>query len=640
MAFRRDVNTSSGSTSASASGACSAGSSSDRGEWRQKALALRPAVLAVGAFAVAYPLTVFADYNPRSPLLPVAIKAVLAVLVVAVTPMWLARGRLRTWAPDITVALGAAFTGAILAAALHGSVYPAWGWDVKFRVQAVARFSETWDLVDVSYRGLPAFYPPLMPWLVGRAAALFELAPYSAWKHASIVMTFTVPLLSYLLWRRIIGPAVAALVSVGAPLTISVGATLALFYKPDAWLVLFVVIPWWLDAVYGLRRPEVRALPLRTHGLIGAALFCTYYYFFFILALALALLPVLDRLHPPANPRPWRRRLALLGIAAGLSAVYWLPLLMSILEAREPASLQNLWFTKEHTELAVNVFDGSVVGFLMLGGLVHLAWTFRRQRLSAGLLLLLAGGYAWYVLGFFLAAAGRPVLAFKAAEFVEPILVIAGIRAASALVGEATARSSRSDVERVAAVVGVALAFVLGQAYVDDQVADSHIGASHAETRPDGVRQPYAPATVKADDVPAARMIELVWAMHEDEDPPVVLSSRSDFLRISPLYTFNPWHAIYAHPAGEFLARLSFTRRLARERNSQRFAALARTNRFDSIDVFVLKSLARGRLLYEVDSMDFPRPRRKVRIAFSRDQFDSATWQTIQVGEWFMAVPR
>ena len=128
--------------------------------------------------------------------------------------------------------------------------------------------------------------------------------------------------------------------------------------------------------------------------------------------------------------------------------------------------------------------------------------------------------------------------------------------------------------------------------------------------------------------------------MHKGENPPVVLSSRRDFLRISPLYTFNPWHAIYAHPAGEFPARLSFTRRLAGERNPQRFAALARTNRFDSIDVFVLKSLARARLLYEVDSMDFPRPRRKVRIAFSRDQFDSATWQTIQVGEWFLAAPR
>ena len=93
--------------------------------------------------------------------------------------------------------------------------------------------------------------------------------------------------------------------------------------------------------------------------------------------------------------------------------------------------------------------------------------------------------------------------------------------------------------------------------------------------------------------------------MHKGENPPVVLSSRRDFLRIAPLYTFNPWHAIYAHPAGEFPARLSFTRHLARQRNLQRFAALARTNRFDSIDVLVLKSVARGQLLYEVDSMDF-----------------------------------
>jgi len=89
-----------------------------------------------------------------------------------------------------------------------------------------------------------------------------------------------------------------------------------------------------------------------------------------------------------------------LATAASLSAVYWLPLLVSIGEAQQPASLQNLYFKREHAELAVDIFDGSAVGFLMLAGLVHLIWTACRDRVSGGLLLLLSAGYSWYVLGF------------------------------------------------------------------------------------------------------------------------------------------------------------------------------------------------------------------------------------------------
>ncbi len=598
--------------------------------------ALRPVLLAVGVFAVAYAATVLADYNPRSPLLPVATKAVLAVLIAAVAAMWLARGRLQAWAPDLTVALGAAFSGALIAASLHGSVYMIGGLnvDAALRTPAVAQFSETWGLVDFTYRGLPAFYPPLMTWSVGRAAALFDLAPYSALKFASIVVAFAVPLLSYLLWRRLVHPALAALVALAA-------LAVPNFLQPDAWLSLFLVVPWWLEAVYGLRRPEVRALPVWAYALIGAALFCTYYYFFFILALALVLLPVLDRLHPPLDPRPWRRRLGVLGIAAAFAAVYWLPLLLSILGAREPASLQNLWFkTKKHTELAVDVFDGSVVGFLMLGGLVHLTWTFRRQRLSTGLLLLVAAGYAWYGLAFFLAAAGKPVLAFRTEQFVELTLVIAGIRAAWALVGELSARWERRDVERVAAVVGTALTFVLGQQYVDDLLANPYLDKAHATARPDGSLQPYAPRTATAPNVSAARMVELVRGMHRGSGPPVVLSTRDDFLKITPIYAFNQGQAIYAHPAGEFPARLEFTRHLARVRDPRRFAALARGNRFDSIDVFVLEAAAGGGLIYEVSTVKFPYGSDTTRVSFSREHFDSPMWHKTQAGRWFVAARR
>ncbi len=601
---------------------------------------LRPVVLAAAAFAIACAATIVGDYNPRSPLMPVGSKAVLAVLVVVVTPAWLSRGRLRTWAPDLTVAVAAAFAGGILAGALHGSDYPVGGLssDIGFRVAAVTRFSDTWQLVDFSYRGLPAFYPPLMPWTVGRAAALFDLTPYSALKHASIVMAFAVPLLSYLQWRRVVSPALAALIALGAPLAVS-----NFILQPESWVALFLIVPWWLDAVYGIRRHGVRELPVWANGLIGAALFCLYYYYFFILAVALLLLPALNRLHPPADRRRWRR-LEVLAIAATLSAVYWLPLLVSIVETPQPASLQNLYFDvkthPEHDDVVVDVFDGSVVGFLMLAGLAHLTWTVLRQRLSAGLLLLVAAGYAWYVIGFGLAAAGKPVLAFRTERFVELVLVIAGIKAGAALVRAASARWRPGDVTRVAALLAAALVFVLGQSYVNVLLNDPFVRQSHDTASPNGGLEPYASSGARAPGVPAARVLELVRAVHGGDGRPVVLASGSDLLRSSPVYLFNEWQAIYAHPAGEFLARLEFTRQLARERDPGRLAALARGNRFDPIDVFVLRSAGENQLVYEVSTVDFPHGSRRVRIPFARDRFDRSRWKTVEAGDWFIAAPR
>ena len=232
------------------------------------------------------------------------------------------------------------------------------------------------------------------------------------------------------------------------------------------------------------------------------------------------------------------------------------------------------------------------------------------------------------------------MLAFRTEQFVELTLVIAGIRAAWALVGELSARWERRDVERVAAVVGTALTFVLGQQYVDDLLANPYLDKAHATARPDGSLQPYAPRTATAPNVSAARMVELVRGMHRGSGPPVVLSTRDDFLKITPIYAFNQWQAIYAHPAGEFPARLEFTRHLARVRDPRRFAALARGNRFDSIDVFVLEAAAGGGLIYEVSTVKFPYGSDTTRVSFSREHFDSPMWHKTQAGRWFVAARR
>src|SRR5690606_13119035 len=96
--------------------------------------------------------------------------------------------------------------------------------------------------------------------------------------------------------------------------------------------------------------------------------------------------------------RQLRRSAAVLAIAAAVAAVYWLPLLVSVLRAEHPESLANRWFHGGHADLPLPMFTPSVTGAIALLGLGYLVWTVR-EPLSRGLLVFLAAAYGWYLLG-------------------------------------------------------------------------------------------------------------------------------------------------------------------------------------------------------------------------------------------------
>jgi hypothetical protein len=169
------------------------------------------------------------------------------------------------------VLLGAAGT-----AALHGT---RWGWyglysDSSFRTQMATRYAETPALVDYGYRDLPAYYPPALGWLQGRLAAVTELAGWEAVKPVQLLVGVLVPLAAYLLWRPVVGAlpgaAVAGLVTVWT----------AHPQKPDEWLVLSCLLPWWLLTVRDVRAPGVARWPAWRLGVVLGLLLLVHTYWF------------------------------------------------------------------------------------------------------------------------------------------------------------------------------------------------------------------------------------------------------------------------------------------------------------------------------------------------------------------------
>jgi galactan 5-O-arabinofuranosyltransferase len=597
-----------------------------RTRWWHRLVPARPLLFLV-PIALIVALVDVPDYNPASPRFEYALRAAIVgfVVVGAICWWWTARHG-RTWGAELMPALLGGIGALVLVGSLNGTPYGLGGLagDQTFRTAAVTRFADSWHNADFTFQGLPSFYAPAYFWVLGRIADLAGIEPWRILKYGTVAVALLVPVVSYLLWRRLVPIHVAVLLS-AVPLFVDN------VYEPYSWLVLVALVPWWLEVVHGLRRPRGNPVLL---GLVGALLFLTYYYFFFVAAVALVIYLVVERALGQLRWRQVRQAALVLAIAAVFSAVYWLPLLVSILHAEHPESLANRWFSASHADLPLPMLQPTIAGALSLLGLGFLVWTVR-EPLSRGLLVLLAAAYCWYLIGAPAAAAGMPLLSFRGKQLIPLILAIAGVLALVRLAGLAAARFEAAAVTRVAWVMAGVLVVYTGQQFAST-VHDSPLTeTAFATATPDGQLPEHHPAGAQPMDPPAAVVRDAIDQRYAGAGHPVVLSDRVDIMALYPYYGFLQWNAHYAHPAAEFHARAGFLRELAGASGPARFNALSAGNRFDRIDVFVLRDAGDELLLRYADDA-FPAGTRTAEVRFPRALF--ADFELVVLGEHVLAV--
>jgi hypothetical protein len=575
------------------------------------------------------------EYDPTRPHFDYAIRAtVVGLVVLGAAGWWWATRHGRTWGPDLVPAVIGAIGALTLVGYLSGTPYAPGGisGDQSFRTAAITRFADSWQSADFTFQGLPSFYAPAYFWVLGRTANLAAIEPWRMTKYGTVLVALLVPLVTYLLWRRLVPDHTAALIA-AVPLVVDN------FYEPYSWLVLFAIVPWWLEAVHGLRRPGLRPGNPVLLGLIGAGLFLTYYYFFFIAAIALAVYLVVERVLGRFDRQRMGRAALALGVAAAGSAIFWAPLLVSILRAEAPESLANRWFNAGHTTLPLPMLEASAIGAVSLLGLGFLLWTVRRDPLSRGLLVFLAAAYGWYLIGAAAVAAGTPLLSFRGRPLIPMILAIAGILALVRIVELAAARFRRQDVFRVAWVVGTALVVLIGQDFVTTIRDSPLLPTAHATAWPDGRLPPYHPAEVIRPDPPATVVRQAIDDRLSAERNPVLLSDRRDILVLYPYYGFIQWGAHYAHPAAEFHSRVSFLEELAAAASPAEFSARSEQNRFDRIDAFLLR-VDGDELTLQFNDDTFEGGERNRVLRFPRTLFSPDAFELVPLGGHLLAVRR
>lgn len=232
-----------------------------------------PAAVAVLTWLIVTPVAVlaprrigFSPFDARGAFAPVT--AGVSLLVVMCAVAWWRRADERV--TGVAAGLFAAWLALALQVSLNGTPFGFGGvsGDIGRISAAATRYTVTAWSADGMVDGLPSEYPPLYPWLIGRAAVILDVPAWRLLAPAEILFMSFAVLAVFLLWQRLVPPAVAlacagvGLLAYGEP------------FKPYSIIALLILVPWVIATFANPPKGRLHWLPA---GIIGGLLTLTYF---------------------------------------------------------------------------------------------------------------------------------------------------------------------------------------------------------------------------------------------------------------------------------------------------------------------------------------------------------------------------
>jgi galactan 5-O-arabinofuranosyltransferase len=459
--------------------------------------------------------------------------------------------------------------------------------DQQFRTEYLTRLTDSAALHDMTYIGLPPFYPPGWFWIGGRIAALtgtpgWEM--YKPWAITSITIAIAVALV---LWWRMIRFEYALMVTTAT-------AAVALAYSsPEPYSAMITVL---LPPVLILTWSGLRG-GIRSGGwaaVIGAGIFLGFAATFYNLLLAYsAFTMVLMALVLTASR--WRDgikaaldplvRLAVIGvIAAALAAITWLPFLLRA--ARDPVSNTGSAFhylPADGAELTFPMLKFTLLGALCMLGTLWLVVRARSSVRAAGLAVGVLAVYLWSLLSMLTTLARTTLLSFRLQPTLTVLLATAGV---FGFIEVTLALSARHRaVIPVATAIGLAGAIAFSQdipevlrpdltiAYTD---TDGH--GQRGDRRPPGSEKFYP-------SIDAA----ITRATGAPRDETVVLTADYSFLSYYPYWGFQGLTSHYANPLAQFDKRAAAIKSWSKLKTPDQFIHALDTLPWEPPTVFLMR---------------------------------------------------
>jgi len=488
--------------------------------------------------------------------------------------------------------------------------------DQQFRTEYLTRLTDSHALQDMTYRGLPPFYPPGWFWIGGRVAALTGTPAWEMFKPWAITSIAIAVAVALVLWWRMIRFEYALIV------TAATAAVTLAYGSPEPYSAMITVL---LPAVFvltwsGLRAGERGGDPLlaereagrtldaerqagRTLGgkkrgggwaaIIGAGIFLGFaatwytlllgYSGFTVTLMALLLAGWRWRQAGPgarlqAALDPLRRLAVIVVIAVPIAAITWLPFLLRA--SRDPISdtgSAQHYLPADGAELTFPMLQFSLLGAIcMLGALwlvVRASSSVRAGALAIGVLSV----YLWSLLSMLTTLARTTLLSFRLQPSLSVLLVAAGVFGFVELV-QALAPRGRA-VLPVAAAIGLAGAIAFSQDIPD--VLRPDLTIAYTDTDGYGQRGDRRPPSSEKYYSTVDERIRTITGKPRDQT--VVLTADYSFLSYYPYWGFQGLTSHYANPLAQF---------------DQRAAQIKHWAKLDTADEFI----------HALDTLPWPPP--------------------------------
>lgn len=509
--------------------------------------------------------------------------------------------------------------------------------DQQFRTEYLTRLADSAALRDMTYMGLPPFYPPGWFWIGGRLAALTGTPAWEMFKPWAIMSITAAIAVAFVLWAAMIRFEYALVVT-----TATAAATLAYSpAEPYAAIICVLLPPVFVLAWSGLRGAT------RNGGwpaVVGTGLFLgvaalSYTLLFAYAAFTLAIMGVLLAV---ARKRidPLLRLVVIAVISGAIALIGWAPWLLAAASS-EPADSGTAqhYLPTDGAQLEFPMLHFTLLGALCMLGTLWLVWRARSSTRAGALAIAVLAVYAWSLLSMLTTLAGTTLLSFRLNPTLTVLLTAAGAfgfievtRAVAARVRPENARRVVAAATTLGAIGAVTYSQDIPDVLRSDIVVaytDTDGYGQRADRRPPGAERYYR----EIDD----RITEVTG---RPRDETVVLTADYSFLSYYPYYGFQGLTSHYANPLAQFEMRAEAIESWATLTDADAFIEALDALPWEPPTVFLMRRGADDTYTLRLASDVYPnQPNvRRYHVALDETLFDDPRFEVSSIGPFVLAI--
>ena len=509
--------------------------------------------------------------------------------------------------------------------------------DQQFRTEYLTRLTDTAGPHDMTYYGLPPFYPPGWFWLGGRLAALTGTPAWEMFKPWAIVSITIAVVLAFVLWAGMIRFEYALIVSTAT-------AAAALAYSPTepyAAIIAVLLPPVFVLAWSGLRGQT------RSGGwtaVIGTGVFLGVAALFYTLLLGYAAftLTIMALVVAAARRRvePLLRLVVVLVIAGAIGLLGWAPYLVAAAKGSPADSgTAQHYLPTAGAQLEFPMLHFTLLGALCMLGTLWLVVYARHSTRAGAMTVAVLAVYAWSLLSMLTTLAGTTLLSFRLQPTLTILLTAAGAFGFIEATRLLAARVQPANARRVvaaAATLGAIGALTFSQDIPDvlrsDIVVaytDTDGNGQRADRRPPGAEQYYREID--------ATILETTGLPRNET---VVLTADYSFLSYYPYYGFQGLTSHYANPLAQFDQRAAAIESWATLTTADQFIAALDKLPWKAPTVFLMRRGASDTYTLRLASDVYPnQPNvRRYHVELDNALFDDPRFDVSTVGPFVLAI--